>query len=245
MRIPYFAKWLFHKPRHWIIKAGAGLYAKELSLEYMHNVVIIAPHPDDEVFGCGGLIAKLIELGVNVSVIFLTKGEAIAKGNMEDIIVAERKKLSIDALRILGLDDSRVYYLDFEDGNISKDDEKEVQKLKVLIENISPDTVFYPHMFEGSPDHEIASDIVASLSLGFAVNMYFYCVWLWHHASISKLFRLKFYKSCYLQIDRNLKLRASAVYSEAKTNEGMYYSGRLPKLFLEVVNQDKELFFKA
>lgn len=39
------------------------------------KVLIIAPHPDDEVFGCGGLIAKLNRLDSEVYVLFVTVGE--------------------------------------------------------------------------------------------------------------------------------------------------------------------------
>lgn len=39
------------------------------------RLLIIAPHPDDEVIGCGGLIAKMKELGSRIYVLFLTVGD--------------------------------------------------------------------------------------------------------------------------------------------------------------------------
>ena len=38
------------------------------------KLLVIAPHPDDEVIGCGGLIAKIKEAGGKVYVLFLTVG---------------------------------------------------------------------------------------------------------------------------------------------------------------------------
>ena len=36
----------------------------------MKKILIICSHPDDEILGCGGTIAKNIEIGNKVSVIF-------------------------------------------------------------------------------------------------------------------------------------------------------------------------------
>lgn len=40
----------------------------------MERVLVIAAHPDDEVLGCGGTIAKLRSGGVEVRVVFLAEG---------------------------------------------------------------------------------------------------------------------------------------------------------------------------
>jgi len=42
---------------------------------YHHRALVLAPHPDDETFGCGGTIRMLTEGGVGVDVAFLTRGE--------------------------------------------------------------------------------------------------------------------------------------------------------------------------
>src|SRR3954471_13435221 len=39
------------------------------------SVLVLAPHPDDETFGCGGTIRMLTESGVDVDVAFMTRGE--------------------------------------------------------------------------------------------------------------------------------------------------------------------------
>src|SRR3990167_4258794 len=39
------------------------------------KLLVIAPHPDDEVIGCGGLIAKIKDAGGQVYVLFLTVGD--------------------------------------------------------------------------------------------------------------------------------------------------------------------------
>lgn len=45
------------------------------------NVLVVAAHPDDEVLGCGGSMAKHIQHGDTVSVIILGDGETARAGN--------------------------------------------------------------------------------------------------------------------------------------------------------------------
>jgi len=46
-----------------------------LSVAQTRPVMVLAPHPDDETFGCGGTIRMLTESGVAVDVAFMTRGE--------------------------------------------------------------------------------------------------------------------------------------------------------------------------
>src|SRR5260221_7913377 len=45
------------------------------------EVLVLAPHPDDETFGCGGTIRMLTKRGVAVDVAFLTRGEMGLQGH--------------------------------------------------------------------------------------------------------------------------------------------------------------------
>ncbi len=40
----------------------------------MKKILIVAPHPDDEVLGCGGIMKKFADLGESVYVVVITRG---------------------------------------------------------------------------------------------------------------------------------------------------------------------------
>ena len=42
----------------------------------MKKILVVVAHPDDEVLGCGGTIAKLIDNKCKVKVLFLSDGES-------------------------------------------------------------------------------------------------------------------------------------------------------------------------
>ena len=47
------------------------LFRKSISLDIGDKVLIVAPHPDDEVLGCSGLIQRLLSEGKRVDIVIL------------------------------------------------------------------------------------------------------------------------------------------------------------------------------
>lgn len=50
--------------------------SKDELLTPKDRVLVMAPHPDDEVLGCGGIIQRAVKMGLPVHVLFLTYGDA-------------------------------------------------------------------------------------------------------------------------------------------------------------------------
>lgn len=73
-----------------------------LPMADMAQVLCLAPHPDDEVFGCGGLLALLAARGVQPVTLILTHGEQGGDQTATDL-ARQRMAESTQAARVLGL----------------------------------------------------------------------------------------------------------------------------------------------
>ena len=241
-------KYIYRRPQHILIQILSRIYSKPLDISQLDNVLIIAPHPDDEVLGCTGLMDILVKSRKSVSVLFLSEGEGIAKHSnyAKEEIIEIRRKLALKALSSLGINEDKVQFLSFPDGNFKAVSDNEINKLQSIIQSGNFKTIFYPHHWDGSPDHNFASEVVVDiLKHTHDVNSYEYCVWLWHHMKMYKAFSLD-YKNVYLlNIDTEIKANAISIYTDAHDDEGFYYSGKLPLMFLKALRWSKELYFKS
>lgn len=224
-----------------------GRPSKEVSLSKLgEQIVIIAPHPDDEVIGCGGLIIRLVTDGRLPHVIVMTGGEESHRSccelSVKDLKQA-RRKLTDDALRMLSIDRNHIHVFDFPDGGISADD-PEMTKLKELIDEINPDTVFVPHWGEGWPDHVMAAKIVKEIAPKQAA-IYEYCVWMWYYNVWRGLDWKNAYKLKMTLREHQLKLEAMDAYTKPLAPCGKPWSGVLPKIFMQANSRDTELYFRA
>ena len=88
-------------------------------LQDARRLVVVAPHPDDEVLGCGGLMAAAQAHGIPVCVIALTDGEMayphVPAWAPHLLAPARRQELDA-ALAALGLTNHAVTHCDLGDG---------------------------------------------------------------------------------------------------------------------------------
>ena len=116
------------------------------------RVVVFAPHPDDEVLGCGGALADLLDRGARLDVVLVTDGAAGARDAEERArIAAARMEESRRALDALG--GGTLHAGGFPDRGLG-DRLGEVEALlaRWLVE-AAPDLVFAPSPVETHPDH--------------------------------------------------------------------------------------------
>ncbi len=90
------------------------------------KVLIIVAHPDDETFGCGGLIKKLSLNKNNINVISFTNGVG-SRLNQKSLQIEERKKSSKNASKILGFKWLAQY--DYSDNELDKASLLEIIKI--------------------------------------------------------------------------------------------------------------------
>lgn len=122
------------------------------------NILIIAAHPDDEVLGCGGTIAKL---SVNNKISVLILGEGITSRNLENSAVAIKilRENAIKAQKILGIE--RSYFESFPDNSFDKVSILQIiKKTEEYIKKIIPDIILTHHHSDLNIDHRLTFQAV-------------------------------------------------------------------------------------
>src|SRR5688572_25174859 len=115
------------------------------------RLLILAPHPDDEVIGCGGLIAKHVAEKRQVRVVIATDGAAAGDTPAGEEYRARRERESILGLQDLGA--PAPAFLRFSDRNLAGSGAELREKLRVELREFSPDLIAVPSPIEVHPDH--------------------------------------------------------------------------------------------
>ncbi len=118
------------------------------------NVLVIAPHSDDEILGVGGTIAKHIAKGNDVYVCIVTRGSG--KLYSEDLL-ARRDTEVIACHEFLGIKETIL--LNFEATHLEHVSRIEFnQKLFDVIQRVKPDEVYIPHYGDMHKDHNVVTN---------------------------------------------------------------------------------------
>lgn len=134
-----------------------------LSLQGISSVLCVAPHPDDEVLGCGGLLALLQAQQAKVQVLVLTQGElgqahlqlqnqtAESQGAQSQALAQVRVQESQAAAQVLGLPQPK--FLNFNDRHLSFT-EAVTQAIADQIKAQPIDLLLLPSLSDPHPDHQ-------------------------------------------------------------------------------------------
>jgi LmbE family N-acetylglucosaminyl deacetylase len=147
------------------------------------RTLVFAPHPDDEVLGCGGTIARKVELGSAVRVVMMTDGSAShAKFIEPRELAALRREEALAAARALGLSTADYEFLDFPDHALAGHRDAAIAAVTRILSAYRPAEIFIPHRHDRLEDHVATNDVVRSAlsQHPHAVRVFEYPVWLWN-----------------------------------------------------------------
>ncbi len=127
------------------------------------KILLIAAHPDDEILGCGGTAARLVEEGHEVYTMILGEGitsrDETRQGEKREEEIAKLKKELNKANNIIGV--KEVYLYDFPDNRFDSvpllDIVKAVEKVKA---RLKPDILFTHYEKDLNIDHQITYQAV-------------------------------------------------------------------------------------
>ena len=166
------------------------------------SVLVLAPHMDDEVIGCGGTLAKHVARGAAVTVAFLTDGGAGGADRngspSGSSLIETRKREAHLALAVLGI--RHLEFLDGEDGSLVSTPPL-VEKLRAILVRGRFDVVYLPFFLEEHPDHRAASQILldAARGTGLHPQCLGYEVWT------------PLFPNCLVNIDETMQLKREAL----------------------------------
>jgi len=103
---------------------------REFELHSPERLVVMAPHPDDEIICCGGLIRRVLAEGGQVDIVYFTEGDGYVEGVVFELRQSQpkpelfveygewRRRESIAVLTLLRLSEKRAHFLGFPDGGL-------------------------------------------------------------------------------------------------------------------------------
>lgn len=137
------------------------------------NILIIAPHPDDEVLGCGATIRKYANHGDNVFVLIATRGSA----RLFDQQKVENVRLeALEAHRILGV--SETFFLDFPAPELDTVPVADISReFAKIISDKNIEILYIPHRGDIHHDHRLVfnAGLVAARPVGKYSIKEIYC----------------------------------------------------------------------
>ncbi|HUO86992.1 MAG TPA: PIG-L family deacetylase [Thermoanaerobaculia bacterium] len=120
----------------------------------VESALVVAPHPDDEVLGCGGLLVELVARGAAVRVVFLTDGGGGEEGEERAAYVERRRQEAAAVADLLGL--AGVEHVGLPDGALDRHLEAATAALRRALLGQRPDLLLVPSPLEASRDHRAA-----------------------------------------------------------------------------------------
>lgn len=173
--IRFFYKQLLPKRMRQSIDLFHNLRVSDIESVKEKKILVISPHPDDDVVGCGGLIHKCYLSGAEIVSVYMTDGR---KGNSkfnEDELVSVRKEESKRAAKIIGI--KKCLFLDNKDGELALS-RKTVDELSVIINDLKPEAVFLPFLIDNHNDHMMTNRIFLEASVSLpSIMCYTWGLW--------------------------------------------------------------------
>lgn len=199
-----------------VISLPSLLSAEKKPGDKAKKIVCVGGHPDDPESGCGGTLAKLRNAGHEVTIIYLTTGEAGIPGKSHEESASIRRQEAINACKIL---DAKPVFAGQIDGDTICNNEW-VTNIQKLITGENPDIVFTHWPLDAHKDHQVASLLTIQTWLRqHQFSLYFFEVCAGEQTLI-------FHPSDYVDITDTREQKKKAVYCHVSQDPpGIYDCG--------------------
>lgn len=142
--------------------AAAGHFnrcnVERLSSSSQQRILIVAPHPDDEVIGCAGTLKLHQQFGDEVCVLYATDGRRSRAQGLSSAAMATRREQEADvALRLLQI--SCAHWLGLYEGEWTAD--QFATLLEPILRSFQPHVIYAPSLIDYHPEHRSVAQALA------------------------------------------------------------------------------------
>jgi LmbE family N-acetylglucosaminyl deacetylase len=178
------------------------------------KVVVVGAHPDDAEAGCGGTIAKLTGDGHEVTIVYLTRGEAGIKGTDYKTAAGVRTAEAMNAAEILG---ARAIFANQIDGETSADAEQ-IERFTELLRGLQADLVFSHWPSDTHGDHRNAAELTRAAWDGLEHSFTLAC-----YEVMAGLQTYDFQPNVYVDVSRTEEQKRAAIYAHVCQRPDRFY----------------------
>jgi len=176
------------------------------------RILVVAPHPDDEVFGCGGTLAKFSRSGNEVYVLIVTKGDEL----FDQKLIEQGRQEALQADRLLGVRET--HFADLPAIKLDTLPQYQINEiLSSYFKKLKPELLFLPFPGDINRDHQIvhACSMVAARPISVPVRE-IYCYEApsstnWNSPGLVS----PFLPNCFVDISDTIELKIQAVKTYA------------------------------
>lgn len=155
--------------------------AKEMSLGNLpERLLVIAPHPDDEIIGCGLIAYETVKRGGTVWVAFATNGEGPRSAPHQGSMAEVRHSEATTATAVLGIKSKNVRWLNLPDSNLTAHEDQLVLFVEEIVELCKPNVVLVTASSDPHPDHAALGRAARRAVLVTHTALFEYMIWGWY-----------------------------------------------------------------
>ncbi len=217
------------------------------------NVMVLAPHPDDESLGCGGLITQLAAKGQPPVVVIVTDGTGShpsSRSYPPTRLRVLREREALEAVTILGLPAERLHFLRLRDTatpQYGPEFDSTVNVIAGLMRDNGCRVLCAPWIHDPHCDHEGAQLIARAAAKNTGAALLSYPVWGWLLAEETPLPDTTL-EGWRLDIHEHLPLKRRAIAAHASQYSDLIMDDpngfRLPPDLLSVFEQPYEVILR-
>ncbi len=189
------------------------------------RVICVGAHPDDPETGCGGTLARLASAGHEITIVYLTRGEAGVKHLPKECVTWDPcdEKFSLglmrsdEARKAANLLGARVLFADQADGATTVDDE-ECDRFTELLASLNPDLVLTHWPNDSHRDHRSASVLAYRAWQGLGQKFV-----LGYYEVMTGVQTQEFQPNWYVDISENWLAKRGACYAHRSQSPTRFY----------------------